>query len=950
MTSTINILDLNDVGTRPAIFNEVVMLEQFSKPRLIHLIKSGLIPDVWPDGDDVWLTSMRRRFPKGVLQMMKEYLTKYDEDVNGVFVRYQLSSNNKKCWGRVYPGNGFGLTNMSRDVRNFLIQDVYYDFDIENCFPSIMEQLLKKHGKQCPGISAYNNNRDGWLNNLVQFYNSKGYNISRDTVKNLFCRLCSGGSFETWLQDNNIKFSQTKIKDVDIKQWLSDINEFFEWAKSYAPKLWDYIGALKTIKKEKKKKSFLAHFLQDVERRIVGSVMNVVKKTTNLFFNNCAYFMGTYEFDGMKIRQSAVHEYGSVQDVVNLLNRITLEVSGIPLKWANKEMKTSIILPDLNDDMNEEDMVTVTPKKYEQGIPEITKEATIDSRLNFLDELPSEDDSLFEDFLNLPLRQTPEKRPEKRAFAYVEQVEDYDALIEDDNITYISNTYSVSKKPRTVPVDSADSVISDLVEDCITNDKTAAVKFLKIHPHIVHCKGITYVYDCETGVWSGSPESLRKVILSNSDRLYVYKKTKNGLEKTDDSYGSNSTLMARLMVCIPPMCMNDNWLNQTAISSLGKLLFSNGILDLRLGVFYENFDPTVVFFERFNFPFEKLSADDENYMFDIRQRLFFNPLGEVMGSFLLTYFARALAGDCQKRIMFGIGASNGGKSIISRAVLNACGGYASTFSGENLKYTRTNADEAAQNRWLLLIQNKRVLLSNEINMDMCMNGNGIKKISSGSDDIVGRTHGKEETTFKLHGMFTMFVNDIPPIKPVDKGLANRLSVVNFSKEYVAEPEEGNPLQLKSDPHLPEELSTARFKKAMLALLLFTYQDAYKNKKLDYVPPEAQVDLAKWFPQVEQIKSNDNEIPDSFFTEFEITGDSNHFVVSNNIVEWLKRSDIKMSVTKLGNEIKNYAAKHNLKVESKLKKVKKVAKQCWFGIREVDDIYEDDLVAPVEEGV
>ena len=243
--------------------------------------------------------------------------------------------------------------------------------------------------------------------------------------------------------------------------------------------------------------------------------------------------------------------------------------------------------------------------------------------------------------------------------------------------------------------------------------------------------------------------------------------------RTEISYGNDVSHINKLMRCIPELCINDKWLSTCSESSLGKLLFANGILDMKAGKFIRGFDPAIVFFARFDYNFEVFSDEDTDYMYDIQNRLFFSPLGEAMGTYLLTYFARALAGDCMKRILFGLGMSNGGKSMIAKAVQNACGGYAGSFNGECLSYSRSTTDEAAKNRWMLLLRYKRIILSNEISMEdrVLINGNTLKKLSSGGDTITARTHGKEEVDFVMHCMAVVFANDMNDIKPVDKGLS-----------------------------------------------------------------------------------------------------------------------------------------------------------------------------------
>ena len=50
-----------------------------------------------------------------------------------------------------------------------------------------------------------------------------------------------------------------------------------------------------------------------------------------------------------------------------------------------------------------------------------------------------------------------------------------------------------------------------------------------------------------------------------------------------------------------------------------------------------------------------------------KERLFSSPLGKEVGNYLILNLARAFAGDHMKRITFGLGSSNTGKGILTKA-------------------------------------------------------------------------------------------------------------------------------------------------------------------------------------------------------------------------------------------------------------------------------------------
>ena len=76
-------------------------------------------------------------------------------------------------------------------------------------------------------------------------------------------------------------------------------------------------------------------------------------------------------------------------------------------------------------------------------------------------------------------------------------------------------------------------------------------------------------------------------------------------------------------------------------------------------------------------------------MMDVKNRMFDVPFGNEIGDFLLLQLSRALAGDLMKRIMFGLGPSDCGKSTLVEACQLSFGEYVGNFNAETLSYCET---------------------------------------------------------------------------------------------------------------------------------------------------------------------------------------------------------------------------------------------------------------------
>ena len=494
---------------------------------------------------------------------------------------------------------------------------------------------------------------------------------------------------------------------------------------------------------------------------------------------------------------------------------------------------------------------------------------------------------------------------------------------------------------------STDIVIPDgwqaIKEDDDTGvwtDADAVDVIMREYPHWVFCRGDLYVYDKTTGMWDTTETAHRRVIMSLNDKLFVLadNKDESRAKKTKNSYGNNENLMRKLPALIKTKCENNNWIEIQQYSSLGKILFTNGYYDFKLGQFVEidetgfNF-PHILFMGKINRPFEHFSDDDMQYMESIKKRFFHDTLGVEMGDYLALNIARALAGDKMKRVVFGLGETQCGKSVLTTAIKLSCGDYVGSFNAENLAYRNSSADEAANMRWAMLLRFKRIVFSNEIKNTVCLNGNDIKKISSGGDSLTGRLHGGNETDFILHFLAFAMANDLPKIKPYDSAVANRVKVFSYKKQFVDKP--SNEFELQNDPNIAAEILTERFQSVLVGLLIREYMYFGANGFIEVEPAEAVMAKAEWIEE-------DSSFVERFKADYEITNNENDFVESQAIETWIDNKKLGISMTKFGVDLKKYIIIHKLEnVFNKNKKINGKTKMVWFGIKRIEYVPDKD---------
>lgn len=460
----------------------------------------------------------------------------------------------------------------------------------------------------------------------------------------------------------------------------------------------------------------------------------------------------------------------------------------------------------------------------------------------------------------------------------------------------------------------------------VCNDLEAAQKLYALYPHWKYSENELYVFDDKSGMWKNDRNTQNLIVSRFTEELWVGVKGKHDVleASTVKSYGNTTVLFTQMLDKLKTLCIDDNWLKRSSSSSLGKLLFNNGYFDLRENKFYNTFNPEIVFsgkiYQDYNANF---ITEEETYIESIKHRLFYEPLGKDVGEFFIYNLSRGLAGDMMKRIMFGLGASNTGKSTITKALLKTCSDYVGTFDGNNFAYRNTSNDSASQNRWLMLLKDKRIIFSNEIKSTIQLNGNLIKMVSSGGDAVVGRQHAGNESEFYLSFLSVVFANDLPKIIPYDDAVNNRIRVVSYTKPYVEFPK--GEYELQVDENIDNEIKTLQFQRCFLEIFIRQYHRG-RQGEFKIEPPEVTQAKEEW------IGTDIGCLP-AFLQEYEITNIETDFVRSSEIQDWLELGKFGITMKKFGMELKQHIIKNNLdNVQSIVKKINGKSTQVWVGIK------------------
>ncbi len=115
------------------------------------------------------------------------------------------------------------------------------------------------------------------------------------------------------------------------------------------------------------------------------------------------------------------------------------------------------------------------------------------------------------------------------------------------------------------------------------------------------------------------------------------------------------------------------------------------------------------------------------------------------------------------------GLRNSGKGIIGDLLKNCFEKYIMTTNSGNFNFKKNVSDSQKNLSWLIDYRFVRIALTSEISIydDIKLDGNMIKKFTSGGDYIMARKNFQDEMEFKIQAGLIVCCNDCPPIEPND---------------------------------------------------------------------------------------------------------------------------------------------------------------------------------------
>ncbi len=295
------------------ILNNLVCNEQIDTEVLDKLIRSDLLKK-----------SFRSPFADHYYENERDQLLNYKDLVkNGcAVVEYKMKKG--ISFGRVIPCRGLGLFNIRREIRQTLCKKYYYDIDVENCHPVIINQIAKKNNIEVDFLEQYIDNRDRIFKECMQIYK-----CDRDCVKRLFIRLMYFGSFKNWAKDEGIK---NAAATEFIENFTTEIKEIGTYIFERNKQLYNEISKTKEDNNKQEGNiigSVVSYYLQEWEHRILEVVYEYCVDNDLINDNDCVLCA-----DGLMIKKEKYNE-----KLLKTFSKLVKKNLDFDVVFTQKEMK-----------------------------------------------------------------------------------------------------------------------------------------------------------------------------------------------------------------------------------------------------------------------------------------------------------------------------------------------------------------------------------------------------------------------------------------------------------------------------------------------------------------------------------------------------------------------------------------------------------------------------------
>ena len=286
------------------------------------------------------------------LVLFKKYVSKskVNKNLNTTnIIKVQYKQNNDV--GRFFANGSLSLQSLPREIRQTISNEFYYDVDIKNCHPVLLQQYAKANGLKHEYIKIYNKLRS----DLLLEY-SKKYNTSIDDVKKSFLSMLNGGKKFLHMRDNDLPEFVKAFKNevVHIQQYIFENEPIYK-----------KLGIANAKKKQEQLKtkssnelgSTMNIMLCDIENKILQCIIkhlndkDLIKSSIVMVFDGFMILKENLKNivieDLLKELQNVVHE--ELKYKIKLVVKPMENIIPIPKDYIPKDNKSNLYVDDYNE-------------------------------------------------------------------------------------------------------------------------------------------------------------------------------------------------------------------------------------------------------------------------------------------------------------------------------------------------------------------------------------------------------------------------------------------------------------------------------------------------------------------------------------------------------------------------------------------------------------------------
>jgi hypothetical protein len=225
-------------------------------------------------------------------KIQKDGLVKVEYTVEG-FGRFKQKAVRAGQKSSMAAGTAYSGTMMMRVIRALVFEEKYEDLDICNASGTIMTQLFKKYGLECPYLDKYVADREACLSKVM-----KELEIERATAKNIFIEIFFGGSGKVSAMNELLPTDEIELPKICrkiSKEYKSNIESLLEM-KDFA-ELKAFVDAKDD--KEKHFGQYASIIYHEEERHVLEAIFSYITEKANDIKNP----VGALIFDGLHVRK-----------------------------------------------------------------------------------------------------------------------------------------------------------------------------------------------------------------------------------------------------------------------------------------------------------------------------------------------------------------------------------------------------------------------------------------------------------------------------------------------------------------------------------------------------------------------------------------------------------------------------------------------------------------------